>query len=57
MTMAERKPFEIFRKEDYRAYGEHNIMPITDASPAVFEALGQFHREGGGAIGLDRQRA
>jgi len=45
----ERKPFEIFRKEDARDYGEHNIMPIADASPAIFEALGQFHREGGGA--------
>jgi hypothetical protein len=46
---AGRAPFEIFRKEDVRDYGEHGIMPIADAAPAVIDALGQFHREGGGA--------
>lgn len=45
----ERKPFEIFRKSDYRDYSEHDVMPVVDASPAILEALGQFAREGGGA--------
>jgi hypothetical protein len=43
-----RQPFEIFRKGDYRDYGEHGLMAVVDPSPAVVEALTQFAAEEGG---------
>lgn len=46
---SEPKPFEIFRKADYRDYGEHQIMDIVADSPAIVDGLTQFHREGASA--------
>lgn len=40
------KPFEIYRKEDYRDYGEHGIMQLDDLTPAMVEGLTAFENHG-----------
>ncbi len=45
----DRKPFEVFRANEYRDYGEHNLMELVGTGPVILEALGEFEREGGGA--------
>jgi hypothetical protein len=49
MTKSEGNPFEIYRAGDYRDYGEHGIMELSDMTPTMLEALGSFEQEGGGA--------
>jgi len=44
-----RKPFEVFRRSDYRDYGEPGLQEIVDPSPTMAAALGQFVRDGGEA--------
>jgi hypothetical protein len=50
------KPFEIFRKADYRDYSEHDVMPIVDMTPAIVEGLTAFSRaQGDGGSGQQVQ--
>ena len=45
----QRKPFEIFRKSDYRNYSEYDAMPMVDMTPAIVEGLTAFAKAQGEA--------
>jgi hypothetical protein len=50
----EHKPFEIYRKDDYREYGEHGIMQLDDITPEIAEGLTAFNESGASAGQLVR---